>query len=130
MADLFDAATLTGLSGRPVSADTVAALNTWVQAIVEGEIGTIPDPVPPDVTAVALELAEFATPSPGGVRSTTIGPYSAMYADRGNARLTLSHEQRIRLRRAVGKSKVFDVVTDPPKPPADATVPTSGFSTL
>lgn len=130
MVDLFDAVTLTGLSGRPVSTDTATALNTWVQAIVEAEIGPLPDPVPPDVTAVALELAEFATPSPGGVRSTTIGPYSAMYADRGTARMGLSHEQRIRLRRAVGKSRVFDVDTRPPEPPPPATVPTSGFTTI
>ncbi len=60
---------------------------------------------------MALELGEAAVPTPGGAASTTIGPYSATYADTGSSGLALSREQRTRLRRAVGKGKAFSVGT-------------------
>ncbi|PKW15931.1 hypothetical protein [Saccharopolyspora spinosa] len=112
MAELFTAETLAALVGRPVSAETGAAIHTWTLAAILGEIGELPDPVPPDVTAVALEVAKAAVPTPGGAASTTIGPYAATYTDSGGPQgMDLSREQRIRLRKAAGLGAAFSVGT-------------------
>lgn len=112
MVELFTAEVLAALAGRPVSAETAAAIHTWTLAAILGEIGELPDPVPPDVTAVALEVAKTAVPTPGGAASTTIGPYTATYADSGITKgMELSRQQRIRLRKAAGLGAAFSVGT-------------------
>ncbi|WP_167757016.1 hypothetical protein [Amycolatopsis sp. CFH S0078] len=108
MAELFTAATLAALAGRPVSEETATAIHTWALSAITAEIGDLPEPVPPGVAAVALELGKAAVPTPGGAASTTIGPYSATYAATG---LALSRDQRTRLRRAVGMGTAFSVDT-------------------
>lgn len=122
---LFSAGVLTGLSGREVTDDQATTIETWVTGVLETEIGELPDPVPPGVLAVALELGRGAVPAPGGVGSTTIGPYSATYA--GNASTAgLSRSQRLRLLRAVGRGRAFDIDTRPPwwpTPPTPTTTP-------
>ncbi|AXB41295.1 hypothetical protein [Amycolatopsis albispora] len=110
MVELFTAATLAALSGRPVSDETAAVIHTWVLAEITGEIGELPDPVPPGVAAVALELGKAAVPAPGGAASTTIGPYSATYASGGPGG-TLGRDARMRLRRAVGRNRAFTIET-------------------
>ncbi|SFO82501.1 hypothetical protein SAMN05421810_10181 [Amycolatopsis arida] len=111
MAELFTAATLSALAGRPVSDETAAVIHSWVAAAIAAEIGALPDEVPPGVAAVALELGKAAVPTPGGATSTTIGPYSASYAATGTSGAPLSRDQRLRLRRAVGQKTAFSVDT-------------------
>ncbi|MFE0021911.1 hypothetical protein [Amycolatopsis sp. NPDC059021] len=111
MVELFTAATLTALSGRPVSAETAAAIHAWVVAEISAEIGPVPDGPPAGVLAVALELGKAAVPPPGGVASATVGPYSATYAAHGSSGGGLDRAQRIRLWRAVGKGKPFSITT-------------------
>lgn len=114
MADLFTAATLSALSGRPVTEATCTAIHTWVQAVISEVIGAIPDEAPPGVAAVALELGKAAVPPPGGAASLTIGPYSASYRDSGGtagASSGLTHQQRMRIRRALGMATAFSVGT-------------------
>jgi hypothetical protein len=116
VAELFTAATLAALSGRPVSDETAAAILTWVLAEISAEIGPVPDVPPAGVTAVALELGKAAVPTPGGATSTTIGPYSATYAASGTSGDGLTHDQRLRLRRAAGRGKAFSIDTVVPVP--------------
>lgn len=111
--ELFTAATLAALSGRQVTDESCAAIHTWVLAVIEGEIG------PLAVAAVALELGRAAVPTPGGAASTTIGPYSATYADSGpRHHPELTREQRNRLRRAAGRGGAFQISTVPTIPAA------------
>ncbi|WP_394360729.1 hypothetical protein [Amycolatopsis sp. SB7-3] len=116
MAELFTAATLAALSGRPVSDETGAAIHAWVLAEISSEIGPVPDALPAGVTAVALELGKAAVPTPGGATSTTIGPYSATYAANGASGGGLTHDQRMRLRKAAGRGKAFSIGTFVPVP--------------
>ena len=116
MAELFTAATLTALSGRPCTDEQAAAIHAWVLATITAEIGQLPDPVPAGVASVALELGRGAVPAPGGVTSTTIGPYSATYAASGTGGGVLTREQRARVRRSVGRGKAFDIDTTPVLP--------------
>jgi hypothetical protein len=112
MTELFTPAVLTALSGRDVTGEQAAAIHTWVLALIETETGPLPTPVPAGVVAVGLELARAALPAPGGVSSTTIGPYSVSYPT--NTRATddaLSHSQRLRLHKAMGKPMTFSVTT-------------------
>lgn len=112
MPELFTAATLAALSGRSVSEQTATAIHTWVVAVISAEIGVLTDEVPPGVAAVALELGKAAVPPPGGASSTTIGPYSASYPDAGSkTEAGLTHQQRTRLRRALGKAAAFSIGT-------------------
>ena len=105
---LFTAATLTALSGRTVTDEQAAAIHAWVVTVLEGEIGTIPDPAPPGVTGVAVELGATAVPAPGGAASTSLGSFSTTY-NTGTAGAALTREQRHRLRRAVGKGRAFSI---------------------
>jgi hypothetical protein len=107
---LFTAATLTALSGRTVTDDQAAAIHVWAVTVLEGEIGTIPDPAPPDVAGVAVELGVAAVPAPGGVASTSLGSFSTTYTT-GTAGAALTRQQRHRLRRAVGKHQAFSIDT-------------------
>lgn len=102
--------TLTALSGRAVTDEQAAAIHAWVVTVLEGEIGTLSDPAPPGVTGVAVELGVNAVPAPGGVASTTLGSFSTTYTT-GTAGAALTHEQRHRLRRAVGKDRPFSIDT-------------------
>ncbi|WP_027944033.1 hypothetical protein [Amycolatopsis taiwanensis] len=112
MVQLFTAATLTALSGRPVSDASSAAIHDWVVDLIIGEIGAVPDPVPAGVLAVALELGRTSVPTPGGGRSITIGPYTAAYSAADARGVTgLTRDQRYRLRRAVGMPMAFSVDT-------------------
>lgn len=110
---LFTAATLTALSGREVTDKQTAAIHAWVVTVLEGEIGTLTDPAPPGVTGVAVELGATAVPAPGGATSTTLGSFSTTYPT-GTAGAALTREQRLRLRRAVGKDQAFSIDTTQP----------------
>ncbi|MFK0249279.1 hypothetical protein ACIQUM_31660 [Amycolatopsis azurea] len=116
MAELFTAATLAALSGRPVSDETAAAIHAWVLAEISSEIGPVSDAPPAGVMAVALELGKAAVPTPGGATSTTIGPYSATYATTRASGDGLSHDQRMRLHKAAGRGKAFSIGTVVPVP--------------
>ena len=117
MPELFTAATLTALSGRPCTDEQADAIEAWVLAVLTAEIGELPDPLPAGVAAVALELGRGAVPSPGGVASTTIGPYSATYAGTATGGGVLTRDQRMRVLRSVGRGKAFDIDTTLTVPP-------------
>lgn len=110
---LFTAVTLTALSGRTVTDEQSAAIHAWVVTVLEGEIGTLPDPPSPGVTGVAVELGVDAVPAPGGAASTSLGSFSTTYTT-GTAGAALTREQRHRLRRAVGKNQAFSIDTTHP----------------
>lgn len=116
MVVLFTAAMLAALSGRPVSDETAAAIHTWVLAEISSEVGPITGAAPAGILAVALELGKAAVPTPGGATSTTIGPYSATYAASRTTGAGLTHDQRAKLRRAVGRGKAFSIDTAAPSP--------------
>jgi hypothetical protein len=81
-----------------------------VVTVLEGEIGTLTEPAPSCVTAVAVELGVDAVPAPGGAALTSLGSFSTTYTTR-TAGATLTREQRGRLRRAVGKPQAFSIDT-------------------
>lgn len=99
---LFEAAELRTLLKRPLSADECTLAHDLTADAFYGEVGErLTDPPQRGVKSVALAVAARILTNPGGVRSEQAGGMLVSYAD-SQTGVALTHDERRRLRRAVG----------------------------
>lgn len=99
---LVTADDLRTLLGRPLTDAQCALAISLTEDAIRGEVGSrLTEPPQPGVAVIALSVAARVLTNPAGVRSEQAGGMLVSYAD-SQTGVTLSDDERRRLRRAVG----------------------------
>ncbi|MFB7919222.1 hypothetical protein [Streptomyces sp. NPDC056061] len=112
---LFLLSELRALLGTPISDERAQLAHDLAEDAIRGEVGIrLTDPPQRGVKAVALAVAARILTNPSGVRSEQAGGMMITYAD-AQTGVTLSEDERRRLRRAVGMAAgagMLDIAPD------------------